>query len=339
MTRRVGIGAHIGWAEESTYGTAVAVANHLPLQDGDESLTHELDRLESAAMATRGVDVDDVAKGAYRVAGTWGHDLRIGGGSLLLLEHLVGNRFVTTGTTNYNHALSVGANNTALAGKGLTMVVDRDGLLASSDNAYQFTGVRPTSWDFSQELGAFARSEWNLLGKAGAFVAQPTPTFPTDEYVKSPSDAAAPTATVKFGTDASEVAFSARSVKVKIAQVWESIYDLANPGMLEPALGGLIEVTFELVTLYKGSSTAGDAWTSAYRAQTPKSLLLNFDGSTATTKGLWFDMPNVLLTAPPEVHQDSKGALWQTIAGKAFRDGATMECAITLKNQDSTIAS
>ena len=338
MARRVGIGAHIGWAEESTYGTAVTAANHAQLAEGDETLTEELDRIEFGGMATRGLDKDDIAKGHKRVLGPWGHDVRVGGGWGLLLEHLAGNRWATAGTTNYTHTMSLGATNSALQGKGLTMVVDRDGILGSSDNAYQFEGVRPTALELSLELGQLMRAEWTLMGEAAGFVSQPSPTFPTDEFIKSPSDATSPTAAVQYGADSSETDYVVRSVKLRVAQAWEPIYDLPAAEMLEPTLGGMIEVTGEFVALYQGASTAGDAFTADYRAQTVRSLLLNFDGSTAN-HGLWADMANVVITDKPEVHPDTRGALWQTVPFKCLRDGATVECDLTLKNQDSAIAS
>ncbi len=340
MARRVGIGGWVGIGEESTYGTAVASSKYFELAPGDETLQLDQEQLTAAHTVERAVDVADVVKGKRAVSGGLNMDLRFGGGWGVLLEHLAGNRFSTSGTSSpYTHSLAVGDSNAALNGKGLTLEIDRDGILGSSDKTWQYAGIRPTAVEFTVEDNAIMRASWTLMGKDAAYITATTPSYASDNWVKSPSDAASPTASFRFGTDSSETTYTCRRWSVKIEQPHAEIRSVQSATMEEPTLGDRIKVTGSAEVLFQGTSTAGDAFTTAYRAKTAKSLLLMLEGPTASDESILFDMGDVLITAASDPHASDTGALYQTIEFEAYSDGAANPLDITLVNGDSAIFS
>lgn len=336
-SRRVGIGGFIGWAEESTFGTAVAAANYLQIAPGDETLQFDQGFIEGAHTAERGVDVADVVKGMGAVSGTWGHDLRYGGGWGLLLEHLIADEVLTAGASPYTHNFDVGVYASGMAGKGLSFVINRDGLLASSDQAARYYGCRPTAVTFTCEDNGICRAEWTLIGIGADYVAMPTPTYPTANYIKAPSDAASPTAGFSFDGDT----YPCRRWSLTIAQPWDPVRTVQAAAGKEPTLGGRIEVTGSFEILAQGTGTAGasDNPTTNFRAGTDGPLVLTLEGPTAASESLVFNAPDVRVVAPPEVHMSETGAIWQTVEFKAYRNGAAHELDITLTNSDTTLDS
>ena len=212
---RIGIGSWAGWGEETTYGTGVAPAHFLPLEAGDDQLTAEHERVLVESIGERGVDLAEVLKVPRRVpSGTYGHRLRFGGGWPMFLSHLLRRAATTTGVGPYVHSWDVGNVSSSLGGKGISLTLFKDGLLASGDKDWRYFGIRPTAVEFTFEQGQAARAEWTLLGAGLEFVAHSTESYPTDSYVKGPSDAATPTPAFKFGADGSETACAVRYHRV-----------------------------------------------------------------------------------------------------------------------------
>jgi len=338
VDRRVGIGGFIGWGEESSFGSATSASHYLQIAPGDETFQLDQEFLEASHTVERGVDTADVVKGMKAVSGTWSHDLRYGGGWGLLLEHLLFDESADAGAGPYTHTLSVGDYASGMAGKGLSFIVARDGLLVSgSDVADRYYGCRPTACTITCEDNAIARAEWTLIGAGHDTLAIPTPSYPTDNFIKAPSDASSPTAGFKYGTDASEDTYPCRRWSVTISQGWDPVRVLQAPEMSEPTLAGRLEVTISAEVLFQGTGASGDAFTTNYRAGTPKSLILTLEGPTAASESLVLDFPNVRLTSPPDPHMTETGAIYQSLEFKAYRSGATMEGTMTLTNSDATI--
>ena len=338
MTTRVGIGGWWGVGEETTFGTAVTMTKFFELAPGDESLVLEQDTIEAAHTVERVVDIADTAKGPKRVSGSLAHDVRFGGGWGVLLEHLAGNRFATTGAGPYTHVMNCGQSNTALAGKGLTVEVFRDGMRAvAADVSWVYAGVRPTSFELAMTDGALVRATWTLMGASQAFTTESTPSYSTASWMKSPSDAASPTATLKYGTDASEVAYTCKSWSLKIEQAHDEIREASAPAMVEPLTSDRLMITGSAEILFLGTGASGDPFSVAYQGKTAKSLILTLEGPTAASESLVIDMADVLLTSPPDPHGAASGAIYQTIEWKAYADGAGYPAVITLINSDTTV--
>ncbi len=338
--RRVGIGGFIGWAEESTFGTAAAAANYLQIAPGDETFQLDQEFIEGSHTNERGVDTADVVKGMSAVSGTWAHDLRYGGGWGLLLEHLIADEVLTAGASPYTHDFDVGVYASGMAGKGISFTVARDGLLVGgSDVADRYIGCRPTAVTITCEDNAIARAEWTIIGASAGTVAIPTPTFPTDNYMKAPSDAGSPTAGFKYGTDTSEDTYPCRRWSLTISQPWDPVRAVQAAAMSEPTLGGRIEVTGSCEVLFQGTGASGDTFTTNYRAGTAASMILTLEGPTAANESLVIDMPTVRITSPPDAHMSETGAVWQTVEFKAYRSGSGHEADITLTNSDAALNS
>jgi len=339
MARRVGIGGYFGLGEETTYGTPVTRTKFFELAPGDDSLMLELDTLEAAHTVERVVDIADTGKGAKRVSGSLSHDVRFGGGWGVLLEHLCGARFSTAGTTTYTHTLAVGTSGAALQGKGLSLEIFRDGILQGSDNSWLYVGIRPTALEFSVQDNAFARAAWTLMGSGLSYVSPSTAAYTTASWMKSPSDAATPTSTLRYGTDGSETAYTCRNWTMKLEQAHDELRNASDPAMIEPAVSDRLLLTVTAEILFQGTSTAGDAFSANYQAKTAKSLLLKLEGPTAANESFTIDMPDVLITAPPDPHASAAGAIWQTVSFKAYADGAGNPASIVLVNSDSALFS
>lgn len=337
MSNRVGIGAFAGVGEESTFATAVAAAKYFELAPGDDKLVLEKAAIESAVISERGVDIANALPGAETVSGSLAFQLRYGGGWGIFYEHLLGNRFTTTGTGPYTHTITIGGTNSALSGKGLSIVVNRDGLLAAgSDKAYRYFGCRPTAIELTAEYGSIAKLETTIMGAGADYLTMPTASFSSTGWVQSPSVNSAPTSVIKFGTDGSESSYVARKASVKIEQAHEEVRDLAAVAMKEPGISDLIQVTGSFEVRFDGTGASGDPFTVAYRAQTGKSLLVTLDGASSA-ETLQFDLPDVLITSASEPHADAAGVLWQTIEWKAYRDGSATEGSIAVVNADTSI--
>lgn len=336
---RIGIEGWAGWGEESPFGTGVVPTHFLPIEPGDDQVTAEHERILIETIGERGIDVAEVLKGPQRVPpGTYGHKLKFGGGWPMWLSHLLRRVATTTGVGPYTHAFDVGLTSSSLAGKGMSLQLFKDGLLASSDKDWRYFGLRPTSVEFSGENGQNVRVEWGFMGKGLEFVTHASESYPTDNYAKGPSDAASPTAAFQFGADASEVAYTIRNWSVKIEQPHAEIRDYHDPQMLEPLPSGLIMVTWRAEVLFPGTGAGsdGDVFTSAYRNKTVRSALFTLEGPTPANESLVFDFPYSIITTPPDPAIGDPGPIYQTIEGRAFRSGANNEGTITLINSDSS---
>jgi len=338
MSNRVGIGAFAGVGEESAFATAVAASKYFELGPGDDKLVLEKAVIESPIITERGVDIANALPGAETVSGSLALQLRYGGGWGIFYEHLLGNRFTDSGTGPYTHSLSVGGTNAALVGKGLSVIVNRDGLLAAgADKAYRYFGCRPTAIELTAEYGAIAKLDITLMGAGADFLTMPTASFSSTGWVQSPSQASSPTSVIQFGTDGSEAAYVARKASVKIEQPHEEVRDLADVTMAEPGISDMLAMTGSFEVRFDGTGASGDPFTTVYRTQTAKSLLITLDGATPASESLLFDCPDVLITSASEPHADAAGVLWQTVEWKAYRDGSANEATLTVINADATI--
>ncbi|KAA3609381.1 MAG: hypothetical protein DWQ01_08595 [Planctomycetota bacterium] len=333
---RTGIGVSLGFGEETTFGEGVAPANSMELKGGDESLTTDRKRIEEEMLSRRGWDLDHIAKGRKAVNGTIGHDLRFTGGWLMFLSHLTLTTPTVSGTNPYIHSQNIGDTPAGILGKGLSVTVNRDGLLGTpADKAWRFYGVRPRAWKFSLEGEGKARSEWTVSASGWELVDQPVAAFPSSPWMKAPSDHATPTPSVQYGGLGSEAPVSIQGMSLNIEQPFDDFYELEASEMSEPYPNGLIKVTGSFTAMFKGTAATGGVFKVQDWSLTPKSLIYTIDGPDDTYK-LQLSMPNVLVKAQDPVAAGA-GRIFQTVDWMAVgAQSQTFEAVAALTNGDAT---
>lgn len=154
MGLRSGLLGQFGYAEESSWGTATAPTNYLPMID--ESLTAEKGRLDSDSIYAGRVvrDSEQWDEGAIEAGGDLSLEV-FDRGMETLLEHAIGS---STGIGPFT--ITPGT----LDGKGLTIQIgkpDRGGTV----NPWNFYGSKVASWELSCQAGQEARLSLTFSSK------------------------------------------------------------------------------------------------------------------------------------------------------------------------------
>ena len=343
---KIGTGFSLGFAEESTWGTAASsIAHNLDPRGGMESLHGEVDHIVPESLSFRGSDSAQFVAGMKRVSGNITHDVRFGGGWLMFLSHLTGHKYAKTGATApYTHTVQLGrdlsAGTTAPQSRGITVIVDREGdNAASGSKAWGYVGMKPTGVDFTFAQGSIATASWEFVGKDTAAVTRPaTVTLPTNDYVAHPSAGSGTLVkSVQFGTDGSETGYNVRSMSVHVEQPLSERRNLEDATQLAPVAGGdfIASGSFEIEALDNGTGGATfDAFTDAYRALTTKSLIMTVEGAEITTGNnatLEFDFPKVRITNVGEPQVSDKGLILRTVEWEASHSGTAATGVGTVK--------
>lgn len=154
-----GLDAQIGFAAESTYGTAATVTRFLPLVE--ESVSQEIERMESSGIiaGARVLRSQQWAAGKEVIEGDVGfelYDRSLG----LLFTHMFGTAGVS-GSGPYTHTFSPGT----LTGKSLTMQIgtpDTGGTV----RPFTFAGTKIASWELACSEGEIATLGLSVAAKS-----------------------------------------------------------------------------------------------------------------------------------------------------------------------------
>lgn len=154
-----GLDAQFGFKAESTYGTAVVVDRFCPLVE--ESVSHEIERLESGGILTgaRVLRSQQWAAGAETIEGDLGfevYDRSIG----LFFTHMFGT-VNTSGAGPYTHTFSPGT----LTGKSLTVQIGRPDT-SGTVRAFTLAGCKITSWEIACSAGEIATLGLSIVAKS-----------------------------------------------------------------------------------------------------------------------------------------------------------------------------
>lgn len=155
MPLKSGMAGQIGYALESTPGTAVTVTRFLPLVS--ESISNEEGRLESdAIIANRRVLTSDQWKrGDIAISGDVQHEL-FGKQLGMLFEAMFGTRN-TTGAGPYTHTFTPGDL------KSMTVQVGRPDV-AGTVQPFTYAGCKVASWELACTAGEIATVGLSLVG-------------------------------------------------------------------------------------------------------------------------------------------------------------------------------
>jgi Phage tail tube protein len=142
-----GLAAQLGVVAETAYGTAVTVNRFYPFVD--ESLTQEIDRLESDGIiaGARVIRSEQWTPGRSTIEGDIGLELyqQFTG---LLFEHMLGSITSSTAGGVSTHTVTPGS----LTGKSLTVQVGKPDVTGTVQ-PFTYAGVKIASWELAAEVG------------------------------------------------------------------------------------------------------------------------------------------------------------------------------------------
>ncbi|CAB5217866.1 hypothetical protein UFOVP209_25 [uncultured Caudovirales phage] len=188
MALASGLASQIGFAIESSYGTATTPAAFLPLVS--ESMTHKRDRLESSGI---------IAGRRILASNQWngGNITTAGDLSLELYNRGLGKLFTvmfgnvtTTGAGPYTHTFTPGD----LLGDSLTVQVGRPSV-DGTVNPFTYTGMKVMSWDLSCNVGEIAKLKLTFAGQ------NETVSRTVSDGVTTSSNTSVTSATASFASD------------------------------------------------------------------------------------------------------------------------------------------
>lgn len=154
-----GLSGAIGFATESSYGTAVTVTRFLPVVS--ENVSQEIARLESKAIVQdrRVLDSDQWAAGNRTISGPI---------ALELYDHSMGTMFqymfgagTTTGSGTYTHTFTPGD----LTADSFTYQAQRPDT-AGTIRAFTYAGCQVSSWELAFAQGEIATLGLEIVGKS-----------------------------------------------------------------------------------------------------------------------------------------------------------------------------
>lgn len=267
----------------------------------------------------------------------------------MLMAHLNGHAFATTGTGPYTHVLQLGrdlsAGTTTPQTYGISMVVNREGVnSATGAEAFVYSGLKPTAVDLAFARGTIATANWEVVGKDSATISIPTESLSTVPYCVAPS---AGTGTlvksIQYGVDASEIGYNVRAMGARIEQPVFERRTLEDATQLIPLPNGDYKITgsfeIEAPDINTGSDTF-DVFIDAYRAVTMNSLILTAEGpeiSGGTNNSLTLDIPKVRITNVGEPWVADSGVVVRTVEWESAYSGtaAIGHGTLTLINNEA----
>lgn len=159
MADRSGIGAQLGLAEETTFGTYVAPARFIEF--ASETVTYSIARDESKGLRSgqRVLRSDHWKAGKIAAAGDL--NLEVGNrGFGLLFKHMLGAVATTADGAGFKHSCTIGD----LFGKSLTAQVGKPDIGGVVD-PFSYTGLKITDWDLANSPDNFLDLRLGVLGQ------------------------------------------------------------------------------------------------------------------------------------------------------------------------------
>lgn len=329
MAPRSGIGAQLGLAKETTYGTGVTVTRFLPFTR--EQLQVDYEWVRTAGLrAGRLVQMDELhVQTTKSVSGSIECDF-LTKGMGLLLDQLHGATVTPTqigSTAAYQQIHPIGTVEPDL--KSLTIQVGRprtDGTV----QPFTYLGCKVTQAEFECERGGVLRSSWQIDGRdETTATALATATYPSGAipFVFTGGS-------VKF--DGSAPAALVRSAQLRIEIPYESDrYSLAaTPLKALPVVNGQIQISAELELEF-----ADLAHQTAFTSATRRQLDLQFDGPAiggGNNFRLLFTAPKcVTVGQGPTV--DGPEVVTQTVQLEIVDPGSSAPLTITYISTDTSL--
>jgi hypothetical protein len=171
MSTGFGYNSWIGFAPESTYGTAVASAKYLELLDESIKLDNPIIERPTLRQLMRFNQVPGKrgASGSFKVQVPLTGAERLFDAALMLLN-------TAAGAGPYTHTWFAAPSSW---GTGLSLHINRDSAAIGSTSSFVYSGCMVAKTTFVQEAEDYLTAEFEIVGKDEALEAVETPTFPT----------------------------------------------------------------------------------------------------------------------------------------------------------------
>lgn len=325
MARYTGIGAVLGITEEATYGEAAGTSSLIETPDfkgGAESLDASKEVLRPEYLDSPALRDGDVTVLSEAVSGGLTLDPRWNGKAWwAIMSHMAGAYSAKTGAGPYAHTLDFGATVTATAAPenvGLQATVDRGG----TTGAVCYRGLKPTSVDLTFAYNAATEMSAEFMGTE----ASTTTGLTFSEAANNPIMVAPYTNTTQF-LQANSVSYDVASAAIKFELPRVGVQDIASTVAKAPQIDGFAKVSgsFETFALDETSS-AFDAFTTAYRAQTGIPIVYTLKGNDGTNDcTLVITVPKAKIVSNPASHVDGPGVQRVTVEWEGFIDAGTTD--------------
>ena len=232
MTVGTGIGGQVGFAEESTYGTAVTVTKFVEVDEWTMKKVPNWMRSSGVRAGQLMQRSEDALIGTADVSGGLVMDLTAKNVAMLF-EHALGGTAVTTGAGPYTHTMSPGDK----LGKSLTM---QGGLPDVGGTVRPFTasGVKVQGFELSWSRDEWLKLTLDLLGKDLVTAT----ALATASYTSSNPAYGWPHVTVTIGG----ADFVAQTGTVRYNQPLTTRFPGGQATTEEPLQGSQVEATLEL---------------------------------------------------------------------------------------------
>lgn len=158
MTTGSGLAAQVGYAAESTYGTAVTVTRFLPFRSESIADTYERAIADDIVAGAQTQRSDQVRAGNKSISGSLGYYLFNRGQAMLFTQALGANS--TTGAGPYTHAATPGA----LAGDSMTVQVGRPDV-GGTVRAFTYSGVKVSRLGIAVTAGEYATLDVDVIAQ------------------------------------------------------------------------------------------------------------------------------------------------------------------------------
>ena len=319
MSLGFGHAAYLGWAQESTYGTAVDPPTKF-IEIETESLKAERKKIVRPLLGhvsqRRTVNSKMSVGGGFKTDMLWE-------GLEQILKHALGS-VATTGPVGsiYTHTYSLAA---ALP-TGLTLNVNRDAANIGGSSAFQYSGCKIAKLTIGQEMELPMSLECEVLGRTRVNVARTAATFPTHDAVDY-----AQMTVAAINPASANYAIPVKSLKIVIDNaLHEDQYRLTGAGLRAGiGRGGQRKITVEAE--------------AEFESLTAFTYFLNLTNSDLqfkwvnSLKEFIITMPNVTFDGE-DPGSDDPGPYYMTITNTALANAADNdELSLVLKNTVSSV--
>lgn len=315
----LGMKSHLGWGEESTYGTAVARPYFVEINN--ESIIKEDQRLETNSITRRGTLNTKVQQGGRSISGAFEFDCPYGGVEKLL-KHAFGQ--IDTTSPDITNVPTAKTHTFTIADTlptGLTFEVWRDNtnFITEANKAFVYAGGKITSMEFACAVDEILRVTCNIFGQDETRATKTTPSFYTDPLAVYHQGC------LSWNTTEREV----ESFNISLNNNLEMRPRLCSKLTREPYPAGKVEVTGSFVTEFSSWDMYDDFVNASERAMT-----MTFTGPTiggSISKSIVFTV-GVSIISGCRVLLNNPGRIMMEIDFKAFRTTSANELVLAVTN-------
>lgn len=318
-----GLGSWVGWAQESTWGTAVARTKYYPLLSSGDNLGNEIEKVMGTDIEFAQTDVGKVYEGQETIRGSFQIELGYTG-LLRLWEHITGHTPSPTGAGPFTWTffpLITGTPNTL--GEGLSIEILRGG---QSANSFLYEGCKLTKLTINATANSVATGTFEFVAETVTTVAKSTPgSVGVNDLIRQPTGQASPAFCLIGGT-----ARNCKSVTFTVDSKYEPRHTLDSFLTLEPYRTGKQEATLQLELEFQDLNQFND-----FIALT--SRVVQVEWNQAANANFRITMDNAILMTGATPFINSMGIITYTPTFRGFFSSPDQEYKLRLINDEASI--